>query len=105
MEALASYYATEENLSCIAVRIGAFEHLEEHEAMSARDLSAFVSPRDLCQLLCLCVDASDEVGFAIAHGISDNRFKRLDISRTREIFGYEPEDYAFQIFGVPLDPP
>ena len=104
VEALASYYATEEGLSCVAVRIGAFEYPEEHESMSARDLSAFVSPRDLCQLLCRCVESPEEVGFAIAHAVSDNRFKRLDLRQTREIFGYEPEDDAFQIFGVSLDP-
>lgn len=105
IEALASYYATEEGLSCLAVRIGAFEYPEEHESMSARDLSAFVSPRDLCQLLCRCVEIPEELRFVIAHAVSDNRFKRLDLSQTREIFGYEPEDDAFQIFGVPLDPP
>lgn len=103
VEALASYYATEKNLSSVAVRIGAFEYPEDHETMSARDLSAFVSPRDLCQLLCQCVDAPEDIRFSIAHAVSNNRFKRLDISYTRNIFGYRPEDDAFQIFGVDLD--
>lgn len=105
VEALASYYATKRGLSCVAVRIGAFEYAEEHETMSRRDLSAFVSPRDLCQLLCRCVDATEETRFAIAHGVSENRFKRLEISETRRTFGYHPEDDAFRIFEVPLDPP
>jgi nucleoside-diphosphate-sugar epimerase len=101
-EALASYYATETGLSCIAVRIGAFEYPEEHGSADAHFLSLFVSPRDLCQLLCRCVEAPAETKFAIAHGVSDNRFKRLDISDTRTTFGYEPEDDAFAIFDVPL---
>jgi len=102
-EALASYYATEKGLSCVAVRIGAFEYPEDHESTDAHFLSLFVSPRDLCQLLCKCVEASAETKFAIAHGVSDNRFKRLDISDTRKMFGYEPDDDAFRIFGVLLD--
>lgn len=30
--------------------------------------------------------------FAIFHGLSDNAFKRLDISDARELVGYAPED-------------
>jgi hypothetical protein len=45
-----------------------------------------------------CVEAPDDMQYAIVHGLSDNRFKRLDISHTREILGYQPthdssEDY------------
>lgn len=105
LEALAACYAVGTGLSCVAVRIGAFARPEETSAMSADDLSAFVSPRDLCQLLCRCVDAPDGVSFAVAHGVSDNRFKRLDLSHTREIFGYRPEDDAFRILGTRFDSP
>lgn len=101
-EALASYYATEKGLSCIAVRIGAFQDPGDLGRADASLLSTFVSPRDLCQLLCLCVEAPAETRFAIAHGVSDNRFKRLDISDTRDTLGYEPDDDAFEIFDVPL---
>jgi hypothetical protein len=31
------------------------------------------------------------------HGVSNNQFKRLDISNARQILGYAPEDNAFQI--------
>jgi len=41
-----------------------------------------VSPRDLQQLIVRCIDAAD-VRFAVLHGLSDNRFKRLDISDAR----------------------
>ena len=30
---------------------------------------------------------------------SDNRFKRLDITSTRDLLGYAPQDDAFDIFG------
>lgn len=100
-EAIAAYFATHENMSAVAVRIGAFEHPEDHESLTARDLSAFISPRDCCHLLQCCIEAST-TGFAIVHGVSDNRFKRLDITSTREQVSYQPEDDAFDLFDVPF---
>ena len=54
-------------------------------------LDAFVSHRDLDQLINRCIDV-ENVQFAILHGLSDNRFKRLDISDARELVGYKPVD-------------
>lgn len=102
VEALASYYATEQGLSAIAVRIGAFESLESHNLMTARDLSAFLSPRDACHLLTRCIEA-ENVQYFVAHGVSNNRFKRLDISETEKVLSYMPEDDAFQLFDVRID--
>jgi NAD(P)-dependent dehydrogenase (short-subunit alcohol dehydrogenase family) len=92
-EALGRYMAEQEGLSVIALRIGAFQPIE-----SARDpkvgiemLDMFVSQRDLNQLIQRCIDV-ENLRFAILHGLSDNRFKRLDISDTRELVGYEPQD-------------
>lgn len=91
-EALGRYMAEQEGLSVIALRIGAFQ---SHEA-AARESSlsyvdAWVSQRDLNQLIEKCIDV-EHVKFAILHGLSDNRFKRLDISDARELVGYEPQD-------------
>ena len=91
-EALARYMATQEGLSSICVRIGAFqpeEKLEDESSLPMMD--CFVSRRDLTQLLQRCVDA-DEVQFAIVHGLSEGRFKRMDITTAREVLGYAPED-------------
>lgn len=91
-EALARYMAVQEGLSAITIRIGAFQPLEAaRDAQSLGMLDAFVSHRDLCQLLQRCVDV-ENVQFAILHGLSDNRFKRLDISDARELVGYDPQD-------------
>ena len=91
-EALARYCAEKENISAIALRIGAFQPIE-----TARDeaniglLDAFVSQRDLNQLIIRCIDA-DHIQWALFNGLSNNRFKRLDISDARELVGYEPQD-------------
>ena len=91
-EALGRYMAEQEGLSFIAVRIGGFQPLEY--ALSEKGLGmmdAWVSWRDLHQLLCRCID-TEGIRWAVVHGLSDNRFKRLDISSARELLGYRPQD-------------
>jgi nucleoside-diphosphate-sugar epimerase len=92
-EALARYMAEQEGVSAICLRIGAFQPLEKARDEAALPmLDAFVSHRDLHQLIEKCIAAPDGLRFAIYHGLSDNRFKRLDISDARMLVGYEPQD-------------
>lgn len=102
-EALCAFYAAKRNLSTIAIRIGAFEFPDRHELTNARDLSAWLSPRDAVQLLQRSVEV-EGVQHLIAHGISNNRFKRLDLSETTRVLGYRPVDDAFQTFDIPIAP-
>ena len=97
-EAAAHYFSCAHGLSCIAVRIGTFEGQWVERQPHARNMSTFVSQRDMSQLLVRCVEEPD-VQFAIVHGVSDNRFKYLDITSTRELLGYEPQDDAFALLG------
>ncbi len=91
-EALARYMAEQEGLSAIAIRIGAFQPVERAKDPKSMGLmDAFVSRRDLNQLIERCIDSPD-IRFAIVHGISDNAFKRLDLSDTCQRTGYAPQD-------------
>jgi nucleoside-diphosphate-sugar epimerase len=99
-EALARSLADQDGLSAICVRIGYYEPPPSARPLSWRELSLFVSARDLNQLLVCCIEAT-AVPFAIVHGLSDNRFKALDISSARQLLGYAPQDDAFVLFGVP----
>lgn len=91
-EALGRYMAEQEGLSVIALRIGAFQPIAVAQASkNSALLDAFVSDRDLHQLIVRCVD-DDHLRFAIFHGLSNNRFKRLDITDAREAVGYAPQD-------------
>lgn len=93
-EALGRYMAEQEGLSVIALRIGAFQPLETVESEGGVALiDAFVSRRDLNQLIERSIDA-ENVQFAILQGVSNNRFKRLDISDARTLVGYDPQDDA-----------
>jgi nucleoside-diphosphate-sugar epimerase len=98
-EALAAHFAFNEGLPCVALRIGAYTFPEEYDQFSPDELNAFLSPDDFNELLIQCLETPN-ITFAIAHAISDNRFKRLDLTETRELFGYQPQMDAFDAFGV-----
>lgn len=102
-EAVAAYFAYQEQLSSIVVRIARYAELAPDAQYNARDLSAYLSQRDLMHLLVRCVEQPD-VPFAIVHGVSNNRFKRLDLSDTITRLGYAPQDDAFDLLGVPWLP-
>lgn len=91
-EALGRYMAEQEGLSVIALRIGAFQPLEHavlDEGVSMMDM--FVSHQDLNTLIERCID-DEKLQWAVFQALSNNRFKRLDISDARELVGFEPQD-------------
>ncbi len=100
-ELMAHYFAITEGLPCIAIRVGSFEAEWVRRSPTARNLSTFISKRDISELLVRCIEAED-VQFAVVHGVSDNRFKRLDLTDTREKLGYQPRDDSFRIFETGL---
>jgi len=105
-EAVASYFAHAEGLSSSALRIGSYDVNADasnwlRQQPNARHLSGYVSERDFNHLLVRCIEVPD-VQFALVHAISNNRFKRLDLTSTRELLGYAPQDDAFEIFQANL---
>ncbi len=91
-EALGRYMAEREGVQCIAVRIGAFQPLSTAKGKDGpRLIDAFVSERDMNQLLQRAVEA-EHLKFAIVQGLSDNGFNRMDITSARELLGYQPQD-------------
>jgi nucleoside-diphosphate-sugar epimerase len=94
-ESLCRYYATRQEMSGIAIRIGGFQPLESIKGPMPRPFSGiFVSYRDLMQLLVKCVD-DEKLQFAIFQGLSNNRHNAFDISDARQLLGYAPIDDAF----------
>jgi hypothetical protein len=41
------------------------------------------------------IEAPESVRYGVFHGLSNNRWKRFDISDARSVLGYEPQDDAF----------
>lgn len=92
-EALASYYAYQQGLSTIVLRIGNYSE-DDPQSMSARDRSAYLIPRDLHHLQIKYIETPD-IPFALLHAVSGNRFSRLDTTRTRSLVNYQPQDDGF----------
>jgi nucleoside-diphosphate-sugar epimerase len=92
MEALGRYMAEKEGLSVITIRIGACDDIER--AQSGRhvaNMDAFVSKDDLIRLVVRCID-DEAVHYALVHAVSDNAFKRLDMSDTNRLFASPMHD-------------
>ncbi len=96
-EALAAYHAHNNGISAICLRIGAYEFPQDFTEMNARDLSAFLHPDDFNQLLIGCIE-TENIQYEVLNAISDNRYKRLDITESIEKVGYRPKADAFELF-------
>ncbi len=89
-EALAHMYAHTHGLSCLALRIG---WVVASDRVPARwGESVYCSQRDIAQVIERCIGAPDSLRFGIFFGLSDNRYNLADISHTREVLGYAPQD-------------
>lgn len=99
-EAVAATYAAQ-GLSGIAIRIGAYDAPWFREQGDAVAATAYVSPRDLNDLLVRCIETED-IPYAVVAGISDNARKRFTLEHTRGLLGYAPRDDGFAVLG--LDP-
>lgn len=95
-EALGRFYADVHGLSVICLRIGWFLYPEQvGENHSDRHL--WISPRDIKQLMTLCLEAKD-IKFEILNAISDNTRQILDVTKAKELLGYAPQDNAETIY-------
>ena len=99
-EAVAHAFAVAEGLPSVCLRIGAYEAGPRRERGNSSYLSMFTSSRDLNSLILRSIeeplpDAAD--GAVIAHATSDNRFKRPDLTKSRQVLGYAPQDDGFQL--------
>lgn len=95
-EALASYFSQSSSVKFIALRIGAFDELNKtDDKLNARDLSAYLSPKDLSQIVNKCINTTAINNFEVFNCISNNQYKRLDISKARQLLDYHPTSDAF----------
>lgn len=90
-EALGRYYALQTGMAVYVIRIGAFQSLDSaRKPGSLSMMDSFIAPGDMIDLFCRCLD-DGSLQFGIFHGLSDNRFKRMDISDARDLLGFEPD--------------
>jgi uronate dehydrogenase len=99
-EALGRFYADQKGLSVICLRLGWVTTKDNNRLTPDNPLlDIALTYDDLLNLFDACM-ATPALRFGLFHGISNNRFKRLDISDTRRVLGYEPQDDAYVLAGV-----
>jgi nucleoside-diphosphate-sugar epimerase len=94
-EALGRYLATARGISVIVLRIGAFVRPGTTGQNRSWEGGEYLAPRDLCDLIGHAVEADDDIKYIILNAVSENEHKRLDISKTADVLGYDPQ------FGFP----
>lgn len=58
---------------------------------------------DIAQFITKAIEAPDSLKYGVFHGISNNRYKRLDITSSRELLGFDPQDDGFEIAARNVD--
>jgi nucleoside-diphosphate-sugar epimerase len=98
-EALACHYAVNEGLPSIAIRIGAYLFPDELDLLEPRFLDAYLHPDDFNHLLVQCLE-TPAIEFLIIPAISNNRYKRLNLTTARQALGYQPQYDGFTLAGL-----
>ncbi len=88
-EALASLYVYKYGAEVMSIRIGSVEAVP---TMDRRQLSIWVSPRDLSQLIRIGLD-TPSIRHEIVYGVSANDASRWDNANAHRL-GYRPQDRA-----------
>jgi nucleoside-diphosphate-sugar epimerase len=97
-EAVASSYAAQTDLSCICLRFGwVVDRNSDQIRLDHQYIDITFTYEDLTRLVTAAIEAPDKLKYKVVHGISNNRWKRLDISEARELLGYEPQDDGFEL--------
>lgn len=97
-EALARYYSAAHGLSSLCLRFGAVQYRDSEWIHWDHEYVDIIQTlEDNAALIAAAVEAGEDVLFGNFHGISDNQFKRLDMTDTKEILDYSPQDDAFEI--------
>jgi uronate dehydrogenase len=97
-EGVASSYACSTNLSCISLRFGWVVDRDNPAILPEHKyLDIAFTYEDLTNLVAGAIDAPDDLKLGVFHGVSNNQWKRLDITESIRQLGYNPQDDAFAI--------
>ncbi len=117
-ESLGRFYHDEYGLQVICLRIGSCHGPDDMESQRARLQAAiarggghpynvrqylpiWLSPRDMSQLVHRSLEA--DCSFGIFYGVSDNTPAVFDLSETRRVLGYAPQDRVQDLLDEPIE--
>lgn len=90
-EALGRTYADVHGLSVLCVRIG---WVTKEDKPRPNGAAIWCSQRDIVAIHECCINAPEDVRYGIFYGMSDNKYRWVDIDHAREVLGYVPQDRA-----------
>jgi uronate dehydrogenase len=90
-EALGRLYADRHGVRVYCLRIANFNGKDEPGRRYEPGRSRWLSPRDLGQLVRRCLQA-EHLPFGIFYGVSGGAEEKWDLSNSRELLGYAPQD-------------
>lgn len=91
-ESLAQVYAYSHGMSCLCIRPGWV--VAEDRPPNAESGHLWCSQADIAQLIQRCIDAPEDLRFAIYYGVSDNQWRWVDLEEALHQVGYLPADRA-----------
>jgi len=91
-ESLAQVYAYSHGMSCLCIRPGWV--VAEDRPPNAESGHLWCSQADIAQLIQRCIDAPEDLRFAIYYGVSDNQWRWVDLEESLHQVGYLPADRA-----------
>jgi len=97
-EGVASSYSASTPLSCLCLRFGWVVDRDSaaiNQGVQFLDMTS--TYHDIAQFITKAIEAPDALKYGVFHGISNNRYKRLDITTSRDLLGFEPQDDGFEI--------
>ena len=89
-EGLARTYSDVHGLSCLCIRIGWVVAEDRPPREDAADI--WCSQRDIVSLVKCCINAPESLRYDIFFGMSDNRYRWVDIEHAKEAVGYEAKE-------------
>jgi len=92
-EGLGQYYSDEYGISVICLRIGTVRPYPWPLPAEVRFYATWLSHKDLIQLFEKSIDAKG-LKFDIFYGVSNNTWCFWDLTHSKEILGFEPQDNA-----------
>lgn len=105
LEQLSTYYANQCGMKITALRIGAYDEINNVEGpLNRRDLSAYLDIDDFNHLIDCILQTDQEEPFVLYNTISDNTYKRLNIAKARSELNYQPQADAFKLHDYQFDP-
>lgn len=101
-EALCYVFSHNYNLSCLAIRIGAYvsNDKKNYVCSSRTDYGHIISQRDFAQLVHKSIMAPKKVKYGILAGISNDKHRHMGLKTTKKLVGYKPKDDAYKICKV-----